>query len=124
MKAAERERLIALLKSLDRATLDEVTARLTWREKAVLSQRHGLNLVPRLSPELIAKEYGVPIAKVYAIIRKARSALYANVVRTPSREAVVVVFVEVEQCRELKTELMRHMKSKTGDYHKVTWVFF
>ncbi|PYV75832.1 MAG: hypothetical protein DMG96_15975 [Acidobacteria bacterium] len=124
MKAAERERLIALLKSLDRATLDEVTARLTWREKAVLSQRHGLNLVPRLSPEQIAKEYGVPIAKVYAIIRKARRALYAKVVRTPSREAVAVVSEAVEQCRALTPELMRHLKSNTGDLRKVPWDIF
>jgi DNA-directed RNA polymerase sigma subunit (sigma70/sigma32) len=60
MKVAERDSLIALLKSLDRATLDEVTAGLTWREKAVVSLRFGLNLVPRLSYRQIAKKYGVP----------------------------------------------------------------
>src|SRR5882724_10880247 len=80
MKAAERDSLIALLTSLDRATLDEVTAGLTWREKAVLSQRFALNLIPRLTYEQIAKKYGVSIAKVYAIERKARRAFHAKAV--------------------------------------------
>ena len=123
MKAAERDRLIALLKSLDRATLDEVTAGLTWREKAVVSQRFGLNLDlgPQLSYQQIAKKYGVPIAKVYAIDRKARRAL---AVRTPSREAVAVVSEAVERCRALTPELMRHLKSNTGDLRKVPWDVF
>jgi hypothetical protein len=127
MKAAERESLIAVLKSLDRATLDEVTAGLTWREKEVLSQRYGLNLVPRLSLQQIAKKFGVSIAKLYAIERKARQAqraFYAKVVRTPSREAVAVVSEAVEQCRALTPELMRHLKSNAGDLRKVPWDIF
>src|SRR6266478_2162745 len=119
MKAAERDSLIALLKSLDRATLDEVTAGLTWCEKAVVSQRLGLNLVPRLSYQQLAKKYGIPIAKVYAIDRKARRAFYAKAVRTPSREAVAVASEAVERCRALTPELMRHLKSNTGDLRKV-----
>ena len=124
MKAAERDSLIALLKSLDRATLDELTAGLTWREKAVVSQRFGLDLVPRLSYQQIAKKYGVPIAKVHAIDRKARRAFYAKAVRTPSREAVAVVSEAVERCRALTPELMRHLKSNTGDLRKVPWDIF
>ena len=123
MKAAERDSLIALLKSLDRATLDEVTAGLTWREKAVVSRRFGLNLNlgPQLSYQQLAKKYGVPIAKVYAIDRKARRAL---AVRTPSREAVAVVSEAVERCRALTPELMRHLKSNTGDLRMVPWDIF
>jgi Restriction endonuclease/Sigma-70, region 4 len=119
VKAAQRDRLIALLKSLDRATLDEVTSGLTWREKAVLSQRFGLELLPRRTPEQIAKEFGLTIAR----IRKIQRIAYAKL-RPPSRQAVAVVSEAVEQCKTLTPELMRHLKSNIGDLRKVRWDVF
>jgi hypothetical protein len=124
MKAAEQDSLIALLKSLDQATLDELTAGLTYREKAVLSQRFGLELVPRLTFKQIAKKYGVPIAEVRARAREIERAVFAKVVRPPSREAVAFVSEAVEQCRALTPELMRHLKSNTSDLRKVRWDVF
>ena len=49
---------------------------------------------------------------------------YAKAVRTPSREAVAVVSEAVERCRALTPELMRHLKSNTGDLRKVPWDIF
>jgi transcriptional regulator with XRE-family HTH domain len=120
MKAAERDSLIRLLKRLDQATLNKVTAGLTWREKAVLEQRLGLELVPPRSFEQVAKEFGVSMAR----IRKIERAVLAKRLRTPSREAVAAVSDAVEQCRALTPELMRHLKSNTVDLRKVRWDVF
>ncbi len=110
MKAAERDSVIALLKSLDRATLNEVieNAGLTWREKAVLGQRFGLELVPRLTFKQIAKKYGVSMTRIREIERRA-------LLRPPSRQAVAVVSEAVDRVKALTPELMRHLKFNTGD---------
>ncbi len=101
MKAAERDSLIALLKSLDRATLDEVTAGLTSREKAAVSLRFGLNLVPRLNHQQIAKKFGVPIARVNAIDRKFRRALESWDDGLARLGECIVCFQEIEEMLSL-----------------------
>jgi DNA-binding MarR family transcriptional regulator len=124
MKAKERDHIVTLLRSMDRATLKALLEPLSFREKAVLCLRYGLDPIELRNPEQIAEKLGIPVSDVHARMRQIEDRMLTTRVRRPSRESVAVVTDAVEKCSKLNPQLLTHLKTHTSDLRKLHWDVF